>query len=68
MLNRQLTHEDVWWAYRLLLGREPESYDVVVEATNRFAFVADYIDNLLRSDEFSAKRSSYLKLKDLKII
>jgi len=50
-----VSKEAVIWGYRLLLGREPESEHVMRAHTNT-TDEAELTDNLLRSEEFAAKR------------
>lgn len=55
-MKRQLTPQDVRWAYRLLLGREPESSDVIVLGIEKFQFVDDFVEAILDSEEFSSRK------------
>ena len=62
ILERPLTTDDVIWAYRLLLGREPETDSVIYEhlqASNR----EELRKRLIDSDEF-ARELSRLRLAE----
>lgn len=60
MQSRKITPEDVKWAYRLLLEREPESHAVVLHNIDHCVYVRDLVENLLNSDEYKSlvERSS----------
>lgn len=58
MPMRKLTPEDVRWCYRLLLGREPESLDVITGALSQHEFVLTFVDTILSSEEFREQRRS----------
>ena len=57
-MTNPVTREHVVWAYRLILGREPENDDVVTFQLEHAKSVADLRDAFLRSDEFAASRAA----------
>jgi hypothetical protein len=63
MIHRRTTNEDVRWCYRILLGREPESLEIISNAVRDFPFLMDYVENILHSEEYLDKKSLYNKYK-----
>lgn len=51
-MERQVTPDDVKWVYRLLLGREPESYQMVMSIVGENIFQRELVVRVVTSDEF----------------
>jgi hypothetical protein len=55
MVDHQITLEDVRWAYRLLLDRDPESGEIVEDKLRRIRTRAELRRDFLVSSEFKKK-------------
>jgi SAM-dependent methyltransferase len=57
-LHRKATREDVIAAYRFILGREPESEEVIAKRVQAGVLVAELRGAMLRSEEFRKRHPS----------
>jgi len=55
-LSTAPTFEDVWWAYKLLLLREPENVSVVQSKIARLKSIDELIVDIVSSDEYRARK------------
>ena len=58
LINSQVTEEAVQWAYRMILGREPENSDVVNDHLQQLDSLAALRQRFLDSAEFLESRSA----------
>lgn len=56
MIKKKVTAEDVRWAYRLMLSREPENFDIILEGIKNFASVDELVDTIQASEEYRGRR------------
>ena len=63
-MSRAIGRDDVLWAYRLLLGREPESEDVLQHHLSGAASASQLVQAFLNSEEFRARSVSNVKPRD----
>lgn len=63
MAERMTTPEDVKSCYRLLLGRDPESYEVLIQWTQRCRFQKDLIKAFIESQEFRNRFGDEISIK-----
>ncbi len=58
---RVLTNDEVIWGYRYILGRDPESIDVVTAKAEATTNIQAFRTSLLQSDEFQRLSSQFQK-------
>jgi SAM-dependent methyltransferase len=56
-LLHHIRTEDVIWAYRVFLGREPENQDVVYDRLKRLKSIHELVEEFLFSEEFKERNA-----------
>jgi 2-polyprenyl-3-methyl-5-hydroxy-6-metoxy-1,4-benzoquinol methylase len=55
--SSRITPEDIMWAYRLFLGREPENQDVITGKLKRLKDFRELVEEFIYSEEFKERNT-----------